>query len=202
MKINIYLAGVGGQGILTAAQVLGKVAVENGVNVLVNETHGMAQRGGVVTCNVRYGDVFSPLIPEGEADVVTAFEPVEAVRSLRIANENTFFIVNTARMYPFTVSLGQEKYPSMEEIIEKIEGFTRRAVFLDANELARGAGNEITANMVLVGGIFALGVLPFVKEQFDTTIERVLPRNIIRVNLKAFDAGNRFVKKKIAAKGY
>ena len=200
MKINIYLAGVGGQGILTAAQVLGRVAVDNNINVLVNETHGMAQRGGVVTCNVRYGDVLSPLIPEGEADVVTAFEPVEALRCLGIANENTFFIVNTARIYPFTVSLGQEKYPPMEELIEKIEKFTRRVVFLDANELARGAGNEITTNMVLVGGIFALGVLPFNREQFVTTLERVLPQKTLKLNLNAFDAGNNFVLDEMAVK--
>jgi len=200
VKINIYLAGVGGQGILTAAQVLGGVAVDNGVNVLVNETHGMAQRGGVVTCNVRYGNVFSPLIPRGEADVVTAFEPVEAVRSIRIANENTYFIVNTARIYPFTVSLGQEKYPLMEDMIEGIKKISRRVVFLDANELAREAGNEIAANMVLVGGIFALGVLPFEKKQFVTTMERVLPQRSLKVNLEAFNAGNNFVRKEMAEK--
>ncbi|MDP6156270.1 MAG: indolepyruvate oxidoreductase subunit beta [Candidatus Thermoplasmatota archaeon] len=200
MKINIYLAGIGGQGILTAAQVLGRVAVDNGVNVLVNETHGMAQRGGVVTCNVRYGDVFSPLIPEGEADVLTAFEPVEALRSIKIANENTYFIVNTARIYPFTVSLGQEKYPPMEYLMEKIKKISRRVVFLDASELAREAGNEICTNMVLVGGIFALGVLPFDKDQFITTLERVLPPKIFKVNLEAFLNGNKFVRDEMAPK--
>jgi len=198
MKINIYLAGVGGQGILTAAQVLGRVAVDNGVNVLVNEIHGMAQRGGVVTCNVRYGDVFSPLIPEGEADVVTAFEPVEALRSKKIANENTFFIVNTARIYPFTVSLGQEKYPPTEYLVEGIKKISRRVVFLDANELAREAGNEITTNMVLVGGIFALGVLPFGKDQFTATMEKVLLPKTLKVNLAAFNAGNNLVLKEMA----
>ena len=200
MKINIYLAGIGGQGILTAAQVLGRVAVDNGVNVLVNETHGMAQRGGVVTCNVRYGDVFSPLIPEGEADVLTAFEPVEALRSIKIANENTYFIVNTARIYPFTVSLGQEKYPPMEYLMEKIKKISRRVVFLDASELAREAGTEICTNMVLVGGIFALGVLPFDKDQFITTLERVLPPKIFKVNLEAFLNGNKFVRDEMAPK--
>ena len=194
MKKNIFLAGVGGQGILTAALVLGKVAVENDVNVLVNEIHGMAQRGGVVTCNVRYGDVLSPLIPRGSADIIAAFEPVESLRSLHMANRDTYFIVNTSRIYPFTVSLGQEKYPDMDVIENTLSGLSDRITFLNANSFAREAGAEITTNIVLVGAISALEIFPFTKEQVLATVRRIIPPEFMDANMKAFELGYRFVR--------
>lgn len=189
MKKNLFLAGVGGQGILTAARILGKLAVDNGMNVLVNEIHGMAQRGGVVTCNIRYGDVHAPLIPRGAADILAAFEPVEALRNLGIANEDTLILVNTARIYPFTVALGQEKYPPMEEIREILAKVSERVTYIEANKYAEDAGSVITMNVVLVGGIIALGILPFAASQAKRIVERVLPPDFVEMNLKAFDLG-------------
>ena len=195
-KINLFLAGVGGQGILTAAQIMGKLAIENGLNVLVNEIHGMAQRGGNVTCNIRYGDVLSPLIPRGRADVIAAFEPVESLRNLHMANKDTFIIVNTSRIYPFTVSLGQERYPPMDEIKNTLSGLSERVIFLDANSLAREAGAEITTNIVLVGAISALEIFSFTKEQVLATVRRIIPPEYMDANMKAFEMGYRFVRER------
>lgn len=197
MKINLLMTGVGGQGILTASQILGRLAVRNGVNVLANETHGMAQRGGVVTCQLRYGDVHSPLIPRGEADILAAFEPIEALRHLRGAGEKTYFVVNTARIYPFTVSLGQEKYPRPDRIEAILGELTERLIFLDANELARDAGGEIAANVVMVGAIIGLGILPFSGEQAVDVIGEVVPDYFRDVNIKAFEAGYELVRNSI-----
>ena len=164
------------------------------MNVLVNEIHGMAQRGGVVTCNVRYGDVLSPLIPRGSADIIAAFEPVESLRSLHMANRDTYFIVNTSRIYPFTVSLGQEKYPDMDVIENTLSGLSDRITFLNANSFAREAGAEITTNIVLVGAISALEIFPFTKEQVLATVRRIIPPEFMDANMKAFELGYRFVR--------
>ena len=194
MKKNLFLAGVGGQGILTAAQILGKIAVDNGVNVLVNEIHGMAQRGGVVTCNIRYGDVLAPLIPRGAADILAAFEPIEALRNLEKANEHTRFLVNTARLYPFTVAMGQESYPPMEEIREILAKVSKRVTYIEANSYAAEAGSGITMNVVLVGGIIALGILPFSASQAKKIIEGIMPPDFVDMNLRAFDLGYEAVR--------
>ncbi len=199
MRINLFMAGVGGQGILTASEILGRLAVHTGMNVLANETHGMAQRGGVVTCQIRYGEVSSPLIPRGGADILAAFEPVESLRHLGAAGKDTFFVVNSARIYPFTVSLGQEKYPPFDRIESILRGLTERIVFLDANEMARQAGAVIAANVVMVGAVIGLGILPFSREQAMDVLGQVVPPNYQDVNFRAFEAGYRLVRDRMSS---
>ena len=106
-KVNIVITGVGGQGVITAANILGKAAVNAGVNVFVSEVHGMAQRGGSVNCTVRLGNVTGPLVASGTADVILSTEPVEALRYISYSNKETKIITDTNTVIPFTVSTGE-----------------------------------------------------------------------------------------------
>ncbi len=125
-EFNIVIAGVGGQGTLLAAEIIGAAAVKDGVNVRVSEIHGMAQRGGAVVSNVRIGDaVLAPTVLEGQADVLLGFEPLETVRSLKSASERTLVIMNSDRIPPTELAAGNMKYPSVEEVLAKIHVFTR-----------------------------------------------------------------------------
>ena len=113
-KINIILTGVGGQGVITAANILGKAALKEKVNVFVSEVHGMAQRGGSVNCSVRMGEVSGPLVPSGTADVILSTEPIEALRYIPYASIKTKIITDINPVVPFTVSVGLEKYPDLK----------------------------------------------------------------------------------------
>ncbi|MGC9152704.1 MAG: 2-oxoacid:acceptor oxidoreductase family protein, partial [Vulcanisaeta sp.] len=113
MKLNIYLAGVGGQGLVTFATILGDAAIRAGYKALIAETHGLSQRGGSIDVHVRIGDVDAPLIPKGGADVVVAFEMLEAFRAINYANENTVFIVNRRLIRPPAT---RQKIPSVEDL--------------------------------------------------------------------------------------
>ena len=117
MKIDILIAGVGGQGILTASNVLGVAAIEEGFRIRGSETHGMAQRGGRVVSHVRSGDVHSPLIPKGECDFLLGFEPLEALRSIDFLGKRSTSILNTSPIMP--IQKGIIEYPSLENIINK-----------------------------------------------------------------------------------
>jgi indolepyruvate ferredoxin oxidoreductase beta subunit len=123
-KTNIVLTGVGGQGVITAANILGKAAVNAKVNVQVSEVHGMAQRGGSVICTVRMGNVYSPLVAAGTADVIVGAEPIEALRYLQYANKKTKVIASTNLVIPFTVSIGLETYPTLKKVFEEINAHT------------------------------------------------------------------------------
>ena len=120
-KTSIVLTGVGGQGIITAANILGKAAVKAKVNVFVSEVHGMAQRGGSVNCTVRMGRVTGPLIASGTADAVLSMEPIESLRYIDYTNKNTKIITDVTPVIPFTVSVGMEKYPPVDEVFKEIE---------------------------------------------------------------------------------
>src|SRR4030066_1123786 len=113
---DIYLVGVGGQGIITASRIIGDAAISAGKNVLLSETHGMAQRGGSVVCTARIGDVYSPLIPDGQADLILSFELLETLRALCKANEDTMVISSTEKIVPLSVSTQKLRYPTLEEI--------------------------------------------------------------------------------------
>lgn len=187
-RFKIYVVGVGGQGTLTAARVLGDAALAAGLNVVISEIHGMSQRGGIVETAISIGRVRSPLIGEGEADVVLGFEPLETLRALSKASHKTLVIMNTKTVIPPTVKLGQSRYPHLAEILSHIEATTGSVIALDAEELARQAGAAIATNMVMLGVLAATGELPFPSERVPEAITKLSPRHA-PVNLKAFELG-------------
>ncbi|NWG11086.1 indolepyruvate ferredoxin oxidoreductase subunit beta [Candidatus Bathyarchaeota archaeon] len=195
-EFNIVLAGVGGQGILLAAEILGTAAIRERSNVQVSEIHGMAQRGGAVISNVRIGEkVLSPTVMEGQADVLLGFEPVETVRNLRFASEKTVVIMNEEKITPIELIAKQMNYPSMKDITRKICRFTKKIIVLDAAKLAKEAGNILTENIVLIGALAATGKLPIKNESITETLRELIPTKHLDTNVKAFKLGYENVKK-------
>lgn len=135
--LRIFVVGVGGQGTLTASRVLGEAALKAGVNAQVGEIHGMAQRGGSVETSVTLGEIRSPIVGNGEADVILSLEPLEALRAMKKASPNTLVITNTKLMIPITVTLENEHYPELEDIFSKIESYVKKLITLDASWLAK-----------------------------------------------------------------
>lgn len=193
-KTNIVLTGVGGQGVITATNILGKAAVNAKTNVYVSEIHGMAQRGGSVVCTVRMGDVSGPLLATGTADVILSTEPVEALRNITYANKKTKVITGINPVIPFTVAVGGEKYPELEEVFKEIN--SRAELYkVDALKIAKESGASITKNIVMLGALAATGILPFESDILLKTILDNVPAKYKDINKKAFNGGIKTIKK-------
>lgn len=194
--VDIYLAGVGGQGIITASRIIGDAAINDGQNVLLSETHGMAQRGGSVVCTARIGDVHSPLIPDGQADVIVSFELLETVRALCKASPRTLVISATERIVPLTVTTQKLTYPSVEDV--RAEASKRAAGFfdIDALGLARAAGAPMSANVVMVGALAGTGQTGIQRKHFETAIAANIPANA-QGNIAAFNSGLESVRSRL-----
>ncbi len=187
--MDIVIVGVGGQGILTSSMILAKAAMKSGLNVVSSEVHGMAQRGGSVEVHVRIGDVLSPLIPPGNADVMIALEPVEALRFSKYLNENSIVILNTRRIVPVTVNLGIADYPNLDTILKKLESVTGKVYPVNASEVAENLGTVQATNVVVLGMLAKLVELPFGYEDLEEAVREVLPPKLHEINLKALKAG-------------
>lgn len=190
MELNILIVGVGGQGALTTAHLIARSAMKAGLNVLVAETHGMAQRGGSVEVHVRIGDVYSPLIPDCGADIVLALEPVEALRYAKYLNERSKIILNSRKMIPPSVTVGLARYPSIEEILENLRKITNEIYVVNASEIAEKVGDVVTANVVIVGMMLSLLNLPFRVEHVEEVIKETMGR--VEENLRALKMGYDF----------
>ncbi|MBQ9965673.1 MAG: indolepyruvate oxidoreductase subunit beta [Clostridia bacterium] len=185
MTKNIMIVGVGGQGTLLASRILGNTVINEGYDVKVSEVHGMSQRGGSVVTYVKYGEkVHSPIIDEGEADIILAFELLEAYRALPYLKKGGKIIVNAQSINPMPVITGAAKYP--ENIADKISE-KADAMVLDALTLAKKAGNIKAVNVVLIGVMASLSEIPY--EKWVETIKTTVPEKFLEVNLKAFDLG-------------
>ena len=185
---DIYLVGVGGQGIITASRIIGDAALFAGKNVLLSETHGMAQRGGSVVCTARIGDVFSPLIPDGQADLILSFELLETLRALRKANKKTLVISSTEKIVPLSVSTQKLRYPTIEEIRIQTKKVAQDLIPIDARKLAEESDVPLSSNIVMVGALAGSGVTGIERSQFEKAIEANIPRWIAE-NLEAFAKG-------------
>ncbi|MEM3788672.1 MAG: indolepyruvate oxidoreductase subunit beta [Candidatus Bathyarchaeia archaeon] len=195
-EFNIVLAGVGGQGLLLAAEVLGTAAVKDGLNVRVGEIHGMAQRGGAVLCTVRIGEnVLSPLIVDGRADILLGFEPLETLRNVQCASEKTLIIMGDEEILPPGLTLKGESYPRLEEILEKLRRFSKNIVIVEALRLAKEVGNAVMQNAVLLGALSAIGKLPIKKESLTEALRNLVPSKYAEMNVKAFELGYGYAKK-------
>jgi len=187
--VRIFFTGVGGQGTLLATRLVGEAALEEGLPVTVSEIHGMAQRGGVVESSVVAGDAFSPTVADGEADILMAFEPLEAVRALAKCHSGSLVISSTLPIIPFTVAIGQSSYPALDSLYELIEARVSRLVRIDAVGLARQAGSERAANVVMVGVLAGMQRLPISDSSWQEALKRVLPPRLLETNRQAFELG-------------
>jgi len=195
-EFNIVLAGVGGQGTLLAAEIIGSAAVQDGLNVRVSEIHGMAQRGGAVVSNVRIGErVLASTVLEGRADVLLGFEPLETIRNLKYASERTLVIMSDERVPPAELALKGIRYPCVGEIVEKIKRFSENIILMEASRLAEEAGSSLTQNSVLIGALAGTEKLPVKTETLMQALKELVPQKHVDANVKAFKLGYGSVKK-------
>lgn len=189
---NMIITGVGGQGNVLASRVLGNMLMGQGLHITIGETFGASQRGGSVMSHLRVSSSadISPQIPRGQAHLVVSLEPTEALRVLQIyGNPQTYALCNMRPIHAIGVISGEEKYPESDELKQWIGELTQTAWFLNATEAAMAMGNPIFSNIMLVGALSATGVLPLDRNDFETTIARMVPTDKVALNLEAFDKG-------------
>ena len=186
MVKNIMIVGVGGQGTLLASKLLGHLLLGQGYDVKVSEVHGMSQRGGSVVTYVRYGDrVYSPVIDEGEADLIVSFEQLEAARWLGFLKPGGVIVTNTQKTDPMPVITGATSYP--ERLIEKMREKGAQVDAVDALPLAEQAGTSKAVNLVLMGRLSRY--FEFDDAVWQEAIEACVPAKFLEMNRKAFALG-------------
>ncbi len=188
-RIRIYMTGVGGQGTLTATTLLARTALDQGLDVVAGEVHGMAQRGGVVESVVLLGGWLSPKLGHGEADVIMGFEPLETLRALPYLAPGGVIFSSVDPLPPLGVSLGRDAYPAQEDINARVAAAAAKYRHLPCRALGREAGSVQSGNTVLLGAVCASGVLPFGPEALEAAIRRHLPPRLVDVNLRAAALG-------------
>ena len=185
---NIMIVGVGGQGTLLASRILGNAVISEGYDVKVSEVHGMSQRGGSVVTYVKYGEkVYSPIIDRGEADIILAFEQLEAYRALPFLKKGGKILMNTQKINPMPVITGAAAYP--ESIVEKLSA-EGNVTAVDALSLAQQAGNIKSVNVVLIGMLAKETEISY--ETWIDTIKTTVPPKFLEANIKAFELGYNF----------
>ena len=183
---SILFAGVGGQGILRASDIICEAIMEAGLDVKKSEVHGMAQRGGCVTSHVRYGKkVYSPLAEPGSIQTLISFEKMEALRYLRFIRKDAAIIVNTEEIYPPAVNMGEAPYP--EDVVSFLKKHYGKVISFNAAEFAQKAGNIKTANVVLLGA--ASNLMDIDQSIWQSVIKKSFPEKLVKMNLAAFQMG-------------
>jgi len=193
--INVVVAGVGGQGNVMVTLVLGNTLVHDGYFVTIGETYGASQRGGSVMSHLKISAAkqFSPLIPEGQADIVLGMEPVETLRILKsFGNQNVVTVLNPRPIHPVDFTGSGAGYPNMEELIEQIKSMSAKTYVVAATEEAHKLGNPMLANMILIGSLIQTGLVAISQEAIEKTIKEMFPK-AVAPNLKALKAGMELV---------
>ena len=185
MTKNIMIVGVGGQGTLLTSRIIGKTALEMGLDVKISEVHGMAQRGGSVVTFVRFGEkVNEPVVEEGQADVIIAFEQLEALRYAHFLKPDGTLVINDWKIAPMTVVIGAKEYP--QNIIETLK--SEHAVYtIDGQSIAKELGNSKVLNSVVLG--YAAKFIGFDKETWLDVVSNTVPKKTIELNATAFTRG-------------
>ena len=193
---NLIITGVGGQGNVLSSQLIGQALVGKGYFVTIGETYGASQRGGSVMSHIRISSQkqLSPLIPRGKADIVVGLEPVEALRVLTAyGNPQTVVLSNTRPIYPVDVTSGDEKYPETEEIQKALESLSRKIYSIAATEKAMEMGSPILGNMIMIGALLELNLLPLSPSEFRETLTKNFTAQRLRTNLQALEEGKKII---------
>jgi indolepyruvate ferredoxin oxidoreductase beta subunit len=191
---NVILAGVGGQGSILASHLLAEAILKDGQEVKLAETYGGATRGGAVLSHVRIGSVWSPRTPEDGADIIVAMEPLEGLRrALKFLKPGGWVLLNTHPWYPVDVTAGGMEYPSLESILDALQRLGGRVFTINATDLALQAGSSRSANVVMLGGLFALGEVDVPEENLFQAMEERWPSRLVEVNRKAYQLGYQYI---------
>ena len=191
MSYSIYICGVGGQGIIKTSVIIGEAAMNQGLDVVMSEIHGMSQRGGSVSTELKIGDFNSSIIPETTADMLLSFEPIETIRGLHKVNKDSMIVYNT---HPIIPSSSNEPYPSVDSITSALKENFSNVLPIDATDLALDAGNILSLNMVLLGAVTADDKFPLSKESVIDAMKNNLHPKVHELNLKAIENGYNSIK--------
>ena len=184
--VNISLVGVGGQGILLTSDILAKTAALSGFDVKKSEIHGMAQRGGSVISQVRFGDkVNSPIIRDATSDFLVSFERMETLRWRHLLAPGGTVLINDINLIPVTVSSGQQ--PAVPNLCERLKAEYPNALYVNGQKAAEAIGNIRAMNMAVAGAISKL--TPFAVETWQQAMHERIPASLLDMNLRAFEAG-------------
>lgn len=188
---NIYICGVGGQGIIKTSVIIGEAAMNQGLNVVMSEIHGMSQRGGSVSTELKIGDYNSSIIPEHNADMLLSFEPIETLRGLDKVNDDTKIVFNTQPIVPAS---SDKPYPNVNNITNVLKENFKHVLPIDGTKLALDAGNVLALNMVLLGAVTADEKFPLSKESVIAAMKNNLKPKFHELNLKAIESGYDWIK--------
>ncbi len=190
--LNVIVTGVGGQGNVLVAQLIGRALVRAGHHVTIGETYGASQRGGAVMSHLRISRdaQFGPLIPEGGAHVILGLEPLETLRVLaQYGNSDVTVVANSRPIQPLAVSTGAAEYPSRDQIVGTLEQLSSRSWLIDATDIALDLGSGILANIAMLGALVGTGELPVDAEVFEQELRDSMPSDKLDVNIQAFRRG-------------
>ena len=197
MSLNIFICGVGGQGLVLLTTVIGNACAKSGMKVVTGEMYGLSQRSGAVSVHLRIGeDAFSPLIPYGEADILLSLEAIETLRYLEYLKKDGVVLMNRRVMHPpietsKVITEKGSKYVTLEDVVSKLKGWTPNIAVVDALGLARESGNVRTENTVFLGCLSALEAFPVDEKAIRESIAEAVPQKTVEQNLKAFDLGKK-----------
>ena len=194
VNYSIYISGVGGQGIIKTSVIIGEAAMLEGYGVVMSEIHGMSQRGGSVSTELKIGNFKSSIVEENKADLILAFEPIEVLRGLDKANKGTTLIFNTFPIVPSTLTQTGETYPDIDDIIKNLKDNFDSVYPVEGNGLAKDAGSILSLNMVLLGACVANDSFPLSKETVETAMKHNLAPKFHEMNLKAIENGYNAIK--------
>jgi indolepyruvate ferredoxin oxidoreductase beta subunit len=196
--VNVIIAGTGGQGNILISKLLGDALLEEGYWVTIGETYGASQRGGSVASHVRISREAqcSPITPQGAADIVLSLEPVEALRILALyGSPGTYVVTNVRPVYPMAVAIGEAEYPRLAAIKQAINELSRKALYIDASQIAIDLGVPLLTNMAMMGALAGSGFIRLEKEKLERQLEIVFQAEKLALNLKAFRLGLAEIKK-------
>ena len=191
--INLVVAGVGGQGNVMVSLVMGNTLVHDGYFVTIGETYGSSQRGGSVMSHLKVSaeKQYSPLIPEGQADIVLGMEPVETLRVLKsFGNLNVVTVVNPRPIHPVDFTGSGSGYPNLEELLGQVKSMSAKTYIVHATEEAQKMGNAMLANMILIGALVQTGLVTISQEAIEKTIRDMFPK-AIKENIEALNKGKK-----------
>lgn len=192
---NIYISGVGGQGIIKTSVIIGEAAMREGLDVVMSEIHGMSQRGGSVSTELKIGNYKSSIVEQAKADMILGFEPIEVLRGLEKSNKSTKIVFNDFPVVPSTLTQTGESYPDIEnDIIANLNDNFDEVYPISATTLAKEAGSVLSLNMVLLGAAVATEDFPLSRESVESAMKNNLAPKFHEMNLKAIELGYNAVK--------
>jgi len=185
---NIIIAGVGGQGVITAGTIISEAAIKAGLNVVMSEIHGLSQRGGSVSVEVRIGEVYGPISPRAGFDLLLGFEPIETFRVLNSINANAKVIMNREKMTPISVSMKDEEYPDLTKMITMVPG-NPKIFEIDAVDIGKKAGSFRSANVVIIGAALSFGIMPINEKNVIDALSERFSGKLLEINVRALRLG-------------